>query len=84
MFDLHPDGERVALAPAAEAPNIGTQDRAVFVFNFFDELNRLTIASRPFFGVSRMVESYTSVLATVAARTVFRYAHPVFEDERAT
>jgi hypothetical protein len=45
MFDLHPDGERVALAPASEAPNVGRQDKAVFVFNFFDELNRRTGAS---------------------------------------
>jgi len=42
MFDLHPDGERVAVAPASEAPNGGRQDQAVFVFNFFDELKRLT------------------------------------------
>jgi hypothetical protein len=46
MFDVHPDGERLALAPASEAPNIGRQDKAVFVFNFFDELNRLAAASR--------------------------------------
>jgi serine/threonine protein kinase/Tol biopolymer transport system component len=45
MFDLHPDGERVALAPASEAPNSGKQDQAVFVFNFFDELKRLTRSS---------------------------------------
>jgi serine/threonine-protein kinase len=45
MFDLHPDGERVALAPASEAPNIGRQDQAVFIFNFFDELNRRAAAS---------------------------------------
>ncbi len=45
MFDLHPDGERVALAPASEAPNAGRQDQAVFVFNFFDELKRLTRSS---------------------------------------
>jgi len=42
MFDLHPDGERVAVAPASEAPNGGRQDQAVFVFDFFDELKRLT------------------------------------------
>jgi Tol biopolymer transport system component len=45
MFDLHPDGERVALAPASEAPNGGHQEQAVFVFNFFDELKRLTRSS---------------------------------------
>jgi hypothetical protein len=46
MSNLHPDGERLALAPASEAPNIGRQDKAVFVFDFFDELNRLASASR--------------------------------------
>jgi hypothetical protein len=46
MFDLHPDGERVALAPAAESPTGGRQDRAVFVFNFFDELRRLSPTSK--------------------------------------
>ena len=44
--DLHPDGERVALAPAAESPNGGKQDHAVFVFNFFDELQRLAPSKR--------------------------------------
>jgi serine/threonine-protein kinase len=47
MFDLHPDGERVAVAPAAESPTAGKQDRAVFVFNFFDELRRLSPTSKP-------------------------------------
>jgi eukaryotic-like serine/threonine-protein kinase len=47
MFDLHPDGERVALAPAAESPNGGKRDQAVFVFNFFDELRRLSSMSNP-------------------------------------
>ena len=47
MFDLHPDGERVAVAPAAESPTGGKQDRAVFVFNFFDELRRLSPTSKP-------------------------------------
>jgi hypothetical protein len=40
MFDLHRDGDRVALAPAAQAP--GTkQDHVTFLFNFFDELRRI-------------------------------------------
>jgi hypothetical protein len=47
MFDLHADGERVALAPAAESPTGGKQDRAVFVFNFFDELRRVSPTSKP-------------------------------------
>jgi serine/threonine-protein kinase len=38
-FDLHPDGSRIALAPAAQ--NDAKQDKVVFVFNFFDELHRL-------------------------------------------
>lgn len=46
MFDLHPDGERVGLAPASEAPNTGRQDQVVFVFNFVDELKRLMRSSR--------------------------------------
>jgi hypothetical protein len=44
-YDLHPDGTRVIVAgpdPTAAA----TYDRLVFVFNFFDELNRLLPAGR--------------------------------------
>jgi hypothetical protein len=37
-FALHPDGDRVAVAPAPEAAK---QDHLVFIFNFFDELRRL-------------------------------------------
>ena len=43
-FDLHPDGERVALAPEMETRSSATtakQDTLVFVFNFFDELRRI-------------------------------------------
>lgn len=40
-FDLHPDGERFVLAPAAPATNGPKLDRAVFQFNFFDELRRI-------------------------------------------
>ncbi len=40
-FDLHPDGERFALAAAPDAQNIVKQDKVVFIFNFFDELRRL-------------------------------------------
>jgi Tol biopolymer transport system component len=43
MFDLHPDGQRFALAPVQTA--IGaTPDKAVFIFNFFDELRRIAPA----------------------------------------
>jgi hypothetical protein len=42
-FDLHPDGDRFALvkAPAVEA----SRNRVTVVFNFFDELRRLTTSS---------------------------------------
>ena len=45
MFDLHPDGERFALAPAANAGG-AKQDKVVFIFNFFDELRRIAPASK--------------------------------------
>jgi hypothetical protein len=41
MFDLHPDGERFALAPSAQAPVGAPLDKVVFIFNFFEELRRL-------------------------------------------
>jgi Tol biopolymer transport system component len=41
MFDLHPDGERVALAPATQTPRGPRQDHVTFIFNFFDELRRI-------------------------------------------
>jgi len=41
-----PDGERVALPPPSEAPNGGQPDQVAFVFNFFDELKRLTRSAR--------------------------------------
>ena len=40
MFDLHPDGERFALAAAAQTPG-AKQDHVTFIFNFFDELRRI-------------------------------------------
>ena len=46
MFDLHPDGERVALAPAPRIPGRSNPDSVVFVFNFFDELRRITNSPR--------------------------------------
>jgi serine/threonine-protein kinase len=41
-FDVHPDGERLAVAfsPAARTSS-AKQDQVVLVFNFFDELRRL-------------------------------------------
>ena len=41
---IHPDGQQFAVAPAVDTPN--RVDKAVFVFNFFDELRRLTAGSR--------------------------------------
>jgi serine/threonine-protein kinase len=45
-FALHPDGERVAIAPDAEPAAAPTLDTVVFIFNFFDELRRLAPATR--------------------------------------
>jgi hypothetical protein len=40
-FDLHPDGERVAIAPAPEGQGAAKADTLVFIFNCFDELRRI-------------------------------------------
>ena len=45
-FDLHPDGERFALAPAAQTADGEKQDHVTFIFNFFDELRRIAPARR--------------------------------------
>ena len=45
-FDLHPDGERFALQPAAQTQAAAKQDKVVFIFNFFDELRRLAPVTR--------------------------------------
>lgn len=39
-FDLHPNGDRFALAPVRESQIAARQDKVVFIFNFFDELRR--------------------------------------------
>jgi serine/threonine-protein kinase len=44
-FDLHPDGERVAVAPELGSFD-RPQDRLVFIFNFFDELRRMAVAGK--------------------------------------
>ena len=42
FFDLHPDGERFAVAKVPDQQNLRlTQDNVVFIFNFFDELRRI-------------------------------------------
>jgi len=40
LFDLHPDGERTAMAIAPETARVPGQDKLVVVFNFFDELRK--------------------------------------------
>jgi Tol biopolymer transport system component len=40
-FDLHPDGDRIALAPVTDTPTTVKQDKVVFIFNFLDELRRI-------------------------------------------
>jgi Tol biopolymer transport system component len=45
-FDLHPDGERFAIAPAAQTPGGAKQDHVTFIFNFFDELRRIAPTGR--------------------------------------
>ena len=41
-WDLHPDGERVAMSPVPEAdPNEADGPRFGYLLNFFDELRRL-------------------------------------------
>jgi len=39
-YDLHPDGNRFALAAQLE-PDTARQEKVVFIFNFFDELRRI-------------------------------------------
>jgi hypothetical protein len=45
-LDLHPDGERVAAAVATEGRAEDSQDKVVFIFNFFDELRRIAPATK--------------------------------------
>jgi len=47
MFDLHPDGERFVLAPAAPAASSTKLDSIVVLFNFFDELRRIAPTAKP-------------------------------------
>jgi hypothetical protein len=46
MFDLHPDGERLALRPATQTLEEVKQDHVTFIFNFFDELRRRVAVSK--------------------------------------
>jgi Tol biopolymer transport system component len=45
-FDLHPDGDRLAVAVAAGGQPEEKLDKVTFVFNFFDELRRIAPPSR--------------------------------------
>jgi serine/threonine-protein kinase len=40
-FDLHPDGNRLALATLRQTQPVLKQDRLILFFNFFDELRRI-------------------------------------------
>ena len=43
-FDLHPDGNRVAIAGVRQTDAQTKQDKAFFVFNVFEELRRIASA----------------------------------------
>ena len=45
MLDLHPDGQRFALATRRETFAV-KQDKVIFIFNFFDELRRIAPTTR--------------------------------------
>ena len=45
-FDLHPDGQRLAVLKTAEEQTATKRDRVVFIQNFFDELRRIAPAAR--------------------------------------
>jgi len=40
-FDLHPDGDRFAVATVPQVQTSTRQDKVVLIFNFFDELRRI-------------------------------------------
>ena len=44
-LDLHPDGERFALAPVSVQQGVAKLNKVVFLFNFFDELRRVAPAA---------------------------------------
>jgi hypothetical protein len=46
-FDLHPDGQRVAIVRPQESQSPARPGRLVFVFNFFEELRRLPPTVKP-------------------------------------
>jgi serine/threonine-protein kinase len=46
-FALHPDGNRLVAARAADVGQAARQETVVFISNFFDELRRLTATTTP-------------------------------------
>ena len=44
-IDIHPDGDRFAVAAVPDAFAAGKQDKVVLIFNFADELRRLAPAA---------------------------------------
>ena len=40
-FDLHPDGDRFAVLVADDADVASKRDKVTFIFNFFEELERV-------------------------------------------
>jgi hypothetical protein len=40
-IDVHPDGDRFAVATVPQTQTNTKQDKVVLIFNFFDELKRL-------------------------------------------
>jgi serine/threonine-protein kinase len=45
-FNVHPDGERIAVAAAPTLESAAKQNQVVFILNFFDELKRLGSVTR--------------------------------------
>jgi Tol biopolymer transport system component len=46
-FDVHPDGERVAIVRSQESQSSARSGRLVFVLNFFEEIRRLAPTVKP-------------------------------------
>jgi serine/threonine-protein kinase len=46
-YDLHPDGRRLAISPAAEESEGVAQDKVVFFFNFGDYLKKIAPVTKP-------------------------------------
>ena len=44
-YDIHPDGERVAIVRPVELPSSATSNQLAFVFNFFEDIRRVVPVS---------------------------------------